>query len=75
MLYRCLERCFKRLLAGDSAVDGGPVSVRNVVVWLFIVMVAIFLTHPAGAPPVVSGMHDTPAPWPAELGLDDRFGI
>jgi hypothetical protein len=67
-----ISRFFKRLIAGDNASTDSAASLRNVVVWIFILLVALFLTHPSGAP---SGASDTPVPWPAELGLDDRFGI
>jgi hypothetical protein len=65
-----ISRFFKRLLAGDDASAGSPASLRNVIVWLFIAMVAMFLTHPARGP---SGMSDTPVPWPAALDLDDAL--
>jgi hypothetical protein len=63
-----LSRFLKRLMHGDAAGRGGAVSLRNVVVWLFIAIVALFLTHPAGGP---YGALDGPVPWPAELGLDN----
>jgi hypothetical protein len=78
MLYRFLNQFLKRLIAGDSVADGSAASLRNVIVWLFIAVVATFLTHPAGGPPgasSVSSVYDRPVPWPAELGLDNRFGI
>ncbi|MGJ7915771.1 hypothetical protein ACI48D_09880 [Massilia sp. LXY-6] len=65
---KILSRYIKRLISGDEVTDGTPASLRNVVVWIFIVLVAAFLTHPAGGP---RGMLDTPVPWPAELGLDN----
>jgi len=46
-------------------------SLRNIVVWLFIALVAAFLTHPAGEP---RSALDSPVPWPAELGLDSNLG-
>ncbi|WP_020655490.1 hypothetical protein [Massilia niastensis] len=57
----------KRLVFGDKATDGSAVNLRNVVVWLFIAMVAAFLTHPAGEQ---VSMFDKPIPLPAELGLE-----
>lgn len=58
----------KRLISGDSAVDSGAASLRNIIVWVFIALVAMFLTNPSGGPFSAS---DTPVPWPAELhGLD-----
>ncbi|WP_036172996.1 hypothetical protein [Massilia sp. 9096] len=66
-----ISRFFKRLLTGDAA-SAGAASLRNIVVWLFIMLVALFLTHPSGGPFSAS---DTPAPWPAELGLDGSLGL
>ena len=66
-----MPRFFKRLIGGDSAVDGSAASLRNVIVWVFIALVAMFLTHPSGGP---TGRSDTPVPWPAELGLDNSSG-
>lgn len=43
-------------------------SLRNIVVWLFIALVAAFLTQPASSP---HSSFDAPVPWPAELGLDN----
>lgn len=62
----------KRLIAGDHAVSGTAASLRSVVVWVFIALVAAFLTHPAGTP---ASAFDAPVPWPAELGLDGNLGI
>ena len=45
-------------------------SLRNIVVWVFIALVAAFLTHPAGEPRA----SEAPVPWPAELGLDSNLG-
>jgi hypothetical protein len=61
-----------RLIAGDNAVSGTAASIRHVVVWVFIALVAAFLTQPSGAP---SSAFDAPVPWPAELGLDTGLGI
>lgn len=66
-----ISRFFKRLLAGDSAVGSSAASLRNIVVWVFIALVAMFLTNPSGGPFSAS---DTPVPWPAELhGLDNSL--
>jgi len=67
-----LSRFLKRLVAGDEAGAGSPASLRNVIVWLFIALVALFLTHPSGGPYSAT---DTPVPWPAELGLDNNLGL
>ena len=62
-----LSRLIKRLVAGDKVVEGGTLSVRQVVVWLFIALVATFLTQPAGEQ---RSLFEHPLPMPAELGLD-----
>ena len=64
---KILSRYLKRLISGDEVTGGNAASLRNIVVWVFIALVAAFLTHPAGPR---SGP-DTPVPWPAELGLDN----
>ncbi len=46
---------------------GNAASLRNIVVWVFIALVAAFLTHPSGE----SNFRDAPVSWPAELGLDN----
>lgn len=67
-----ISRFLKRLIAGDSAVGDGAASLRNIIVWVFIALVAMFLTNPSGGPFSAS---DTPVPWPAELhGLDNGLG-
>jgi hypothetical protein len=67
-----LSRFIRRLVFGDRVVGSTATSLRNVVAWLFIALVAAFLTHPAGTP---VGVPDAPAPWPAELGLDGDLGL
>lgn len=62
-----LSRFLQRLVSGDDASGGGAASLTNVVVWLFIALVALFLTQPSGGPFDAPGMQ---VPWPAELGLD-----
>ena len=67
-----ISNFFKRLIGGDSAVGSSAASLRNIVVWVFIALVAMFLTNPSGGPFSAS---DTPVPWPAELhGLDSTLG-
>jgi hypothetical protein len=61
-----ITQILKRLIAGDNAVDGGAATLRNVIVWLFIALVALFLTKPAGEP---RSIFDHPLPMPAELEL------
>lgn len=67
-----IARFFKRLVSGDHAAGGTAASLRNIVVWVFIALVALFLTHPSGGP---LGTADAPLPWPAELGLDGNLGL
>jgi hypothetical protein len=67
-----ISNFFKRLIGGDSAVGSSAASLRNIIVWVFIALVAMFLTNPSGGPFSAS---DTPVPWPAELhGLDNTIG-
>lgn len=61
-----ITQILKRLIAGDNAVDGGAAALRNVIVWLFIALVALFLTNPGGEP---RSSFDQPLPMPAQLGL------
>jgi hypothetical protein len=61
-----LTRIFKRLVSGDNATEGDPAALRNIIVWLFIALVALFLTNPAGEP---RSFFDKPVPMPKELGL------
>jgi len=67
-----VSNTIKRLIAGDHAANGTAASLRNVVVWVFIALVAAFLTQPASTS---SSAFDAPVPWPAELGLDSSLGI
>lgn len=65
---KILSRYLKRLISGDEVTGGNAASLRNVIVWVFIALVAAFLTHPSAGP---RSALDTPVPWPAELGLDN----
>ena len=67
-----LSRFLNRLIAGDRVAGGAAASLRNVVAWLFIALVALFLTHPSGTP---ASAFDAPVPWPAELGLDGGINL
>jgi hypothetical protein len=58
---------FKRLVFGDNAIDGNASAFRTLVVWAFIALVALFLTHPSGEP---ISFFDKPIPLPPELGLE-----
>ena len=58
---------FKRLVQGDHATRSRGGILRAVVVWLFIALVALFLTHPSTEPP---SRFERPIPLPAELGLE-----
>ena len=66
-----VSRFIKRLIAGDHVVGSSAASLRNVIVWLFIALVALFLTHPSSP----ASAFDAPVPWPAELGLDGNLGM
>jgi hypothetical protein len=65
---KILSRYLKRLISGDEVTGGNAASLRNIIVWAFIALVAAFLTHPSGDP---RSALDAPVPWPAELGLDN----
>ena len=58
-----LSRFFRRLIAGDKPGDRGAASMRNAAVWIFIGLVALFLTEH-------HSLFDGPVPLPAELGLE-----
>lgn len=59
----------KRLIYGDKASDGSAAALRNIIVWAFIALVALFLTKPSGEP---VSFFDKPIPLPAELGLEGK---
>jgi len=62
-----ISRILKCLLAGDNALKGSGALLGRIVGWLFIALVALFLTQPSGGPFSAPGMQ---VPWPAALGLD-----
>jgi hypothetical protein len=66
-----VSKFLKRLVAGDHVVDSSAASLRNVIVWLFIALVALFLTNPSSP----ASAFDAPVPWPAELGIDTNLGM
>jgi hypothetical protein len=66
IIVKILSKYLKRLISGDDVMGSNAASLRNIIVWVFIALVAAFLTHPTGDP-----RSDTPVPWPAELGLDN----
>jgi hypothetical protein len=72
MVRSHIARLVKRLVVGDRVLAGTATSLRNIVAWGFIALVATFLTHPSSGPGSTS---DTPVPWPAELGLDGGWGM
>jgi hypothetical protein len=45
-----ISRYLRRIIAGDKVVAASVLTQRNVIVWLFIALVALFLTHPVGEP-------------------------
>jgi hypothetical protein len=59
-----IARLLKRLI-------GGAAPLRNFIAWIFIALVALFLTHPSGGPFTATGMQ---LPWPAKLELNDSMG-
>jgi hypothetical protein len=61
-----ISRYIRRIIAGDKVVAGSPISLRSVIVWLFIALVALFLTNPSAEP---HSAFSKPIPMPAELGL------
>ena len=61
-----ISNFLKRLIYGDNATDGSAANMRNIIVWAFIALVALFLTHPSGEPVSIFAK---PSPLPAELGL------
>jgi hypothetical protein len=65
-----ISQFLKRLIFGDNAIEDGAVTLRNVIAWLFIALVALFLTKPAGEP---RSLFAQPLPMPAELGLDQTI--
>lgn len=58
-----LPRFFRRLIGGDKPGERGAASLRNAVVWIFITLVALFLTEQ-------HSLFDGPVPLPAELELE-----
>jgi hypothetical protein len=58
---------FKRLVQGDHAIGKRGTRLYAVVVWLFIALVALFLTQPTGGP---ASVFSAPVPLPAELELE-----
>ncbi len=61
-----ISNFLKRLIHGDKATDGSAANLRNIIVWAFIALVALFLTKPSGEP---VSFFDKPIPLPAELNL------
>ena len=59
----------KRIVYGDNAHGGRAATLRNIIVWAFIALVALFLTKPSSEP---VSLFDKPIPLPAELGLEQR---
>ena len=60
-----ISRYLRRLIAGDKVVAASGMTLRSVVVWLFIALVALFLTKPSSEPrsafnkplPPAAGLH------------------
>lgn len=62
-----ISRYLRRIIAGDKVVDPSGMTVRHLVVWLFIALVALFLTKPSAEP---HSVFKKPLPLPAELHLE-----
>jgi hypothetical protein len=62
-----ISRYLRRIIAGDKVVAGNGITLRNVIVWLFIALVALFLTKPSSEP---HSVFSKPLPLPAELHLE-----
>lgn len=60
-----LRRLFRRLIGADKP-GGRNAARRNAVVWIFIMLVALFLTEQ-------HSLFDGPVPLPAELGLEPAY--
>ena len=62
-----ISNILRRIISGDKAIEGGTVTRRNVIVWIFIALVALFLTNTSGD---ALSLFDKPLPLPPELGLE-----
>lgn len=62
-----ISRYLRRIIAGDKVVARRAISLRSVIVWLFIALVALFLTKPSAEP---RSAFMNPLPLPAELQLE-----
>jgi hypothetical protein len=62
-----ISKILKRIISGDKAIEGGTVTRRNAIVWIFIAVVALFLTNTSGD---ALSLFDKPLPLPPELGLE-----
>jgi hypothetical protein len=56
-----ISRYLRRIIAGDKVVADRTLSLRSVIAWLFIALVALFLTNPSGEP---RSIFDKPVPMP-----------
>jgi hypothetical protein len=56
-----ISRYLRRIIAGDRVVGESVLTLRNLVAWLFIALVALFLTNPGGEP---RSIFDKPVPMP-----------
>jgi hypothetical protein len=61
----------RRVIIGDRVLAGGASAHHAGVPWLFIVLVALFLTQPDGEP---HSQFDRPLPLPPELNLERPLG-
>lgn len=58
-----LSTLFQRVIDGDLA-PGAATTLRQVIAWAFIALVALFLTHPTAEQ---QSVFEDPLPLPAEL--------
>jgi hypothetical protein len=65
-----ISKYLRRIIAGDKVVADSVLTLRNVIVWLFIVLVALFLTNPGGEP---RSIFDKPVPMPP--GVEANAGL
>jgi hypothetical protein len=63
-----LPRFLRRPAAGNKPGPGGAPSLRSVVAWLFIALVALFLTEQ-------HSLFDGPVPLPAALELELQMNL
>ena len=61
-----LPRFFRRLIGAGKPGKPGAAGLGHAVAWIFIILVALFLTEQ-------HHLFDGPVPLPAELGLEPAY--